>query len=197
MKTQGRVLIILGLQQGLFDEAAPIRRCVEPPGEIDRVRGAIATLAGSSASSWGGIVHVAMHQKHQVNQQLSEVESFLLEHQSLEQGSNGAQVHESLALACPDTVMLAAAPGRNAFHGSGLDQYLSDLGPRQIIMAGPVLGGILADTCRTAYLLGYEIHVPTDCLLASSASELDVYLDSVLCGLVLLTRSEELLGGVA
>ena len=197
MKTQGRVLVILGLQRGLFDEDAPLRHCVEQPETIDRVRAAITTLASSPAINWDSIVHVAMHQKPQPDQQVSEVESFLLEHQALKQGSSGAQVHGSLALACPSTVMLAASPGRNAFHGSGLDQYLGDLGPRQIIMVGPVLGGIFADTCRTAYLLDYEIHVPTDCLLASSASELNVYLDSVLCSLGLFTHSEELLGGVA
>ncbi len=197
MKTQGRVLVILGFQHGLFDEATSLRQCVEPPGAIDQVRSAITALASRHATHWESVVHVAMHQQTQPTQPVSEVESFLMQHQSLEQGSRGARVHESLSLACSDTLTLSAKPGRNAFHGSGLDQCLSKLDPGQIVMVGPVLGGMLSETCRTAYLLGYEISVPTDCLLACSAIELNVYLDSVLCSLVQFTSSSELLGDVA
>jgi nicotinamidase-related amidase len=192
-----QMLIILGLQRALFDEDAPFRQCVEPPDAIDRVRAAITTLASSPLMNWDCVVHVAMQQKLQQDQQASKAEAFLIEHQSLKPGTAGAQVHPSLAHACPSTVMLAASAGRNAFQGSGLDEFLSNRDLSQIIMVGATLGGMVFATCFSAYLLGYEVSVPTDCLLACSTAELNIYLDAVLCSLVQVTHSADLLGGAA
>jgi nicotinamidase-related amidase len=192
-----RMLIILGLQRGLFDEDAPFRQYVEPPDAIDRVRTTIIKLAKSPLIDWDCIVHVSMQQKLQQDQQVSKAEEFLIKHQSLKLGTVGAQVHPSLADACPSAVMLTASAGRNAFQGSGLDEFLSTRDMGQIIMVGAALGGMLFATSLSAYLLGYEVGVPSDCLLACSATELEVYLDAVLCSIVQVTHSIDLLGGAA
>ena len=192
---QKRLLVILGLQRGLFDEDAPFRQYVELPDAIDRVRTTIITLAKSPLIDWDCIVHVSMQQMLQQGQQVSKAEEFLIEHQSLKPGTTGAQVHPSFAHACPSAVMLTASAGRNAFQGSGLDEFLSTRDLSQIIMVGATIGGMLFATSLSAYLLGYEVSAPADCLLASSAAELEVYLDAVLCSTVQVTHSADLLGG--
>ncbi|MDG1837237.1 MAG: isochorismatase family protein [Phycisphaerales bacterium] len=192
-----RVLVILGLQRGLFDENAPFRQCVAPPDAIDRVRSTITTLVSSPLIDWDCIVHVSMQQKIRQNKQASKAEDLLIAHQSLKPGTTGAQVHPSLAHACPSAVMLTAAAGSNAFQGSGLDEYLSNRDLSQIIMVGATIGGMLLSTSLSAYLLGYEVIVPSDCLLACSVAELKVYLDAVLHSIVQVTHSADLLGGAA
>jgi nicotinamidase-related amidase len=190
-------LIILGLQRGVFDEDAPFRQCVEPPDVIDRVRATITTLVSSPLVDWDCVVHVSMQQMLQLDHQVSHAEELLIEHQSLKPGTAGAQVHPSLAHACSNAVLLTASPGRNAFHGSGLDEFLSTRELGQITMVGATMGGILFATSLSAYLLGYEVSVPSDCLLACSAAELEVYLDAVLCSIVQVTHSADLLRGAA
>ena len=64
-------------------------------------------------------------------------------------------------------------------------------------MVGAALGGMLFATSLSAYLLGYVVGVPSDCLPACPATELDVYLDAVLCSIVQVTHSIDLLGGAA
>jgi nicotinamidase-related amidase len=55
--------------------------------------------------------------------------------------------------------------GSSAFHGTGLDAELRDLGITELVIAGAVAGFCVTSTVRQASDLGYHVLLPQDALL--------------------------------
>lgn len=55
--------------------------------------------------------------------------------------------------------------GSSAFHGTGLDAELRDLGVTELVIAGAVAGFCVTSTVRQASDLGYHVLLPQDALL--------------------------------
>jgi nicotinamidase-related amidase len=55
--------------------------------------------------------------------------------------------------------------GSSAFHGTGLDAHLRDLGVSELVVAGAVAAFCVTSTVRMASDLGYRVLLPQDALL--------------------------------
>lgn len=55
--------------------------------------------------------------------------------------------------------------GSSAFHGTGLDAHLRDLGVTELVVAGAVAAFCVTSTVRMASDLGYKVLLPQDALL--------------------------------
>ena len=193
MNAARTALVIAGYQHGLFDPKSKLRDCLAEPSEISRVRETIASLITSSKLNWTSVAHVAICLDAGCSpDERGLVESVLSEHQLLEPGTSGANVLPILSEGSNPATLLNAARGSNAFGGSDLDYFLSSRQLSRIAIVAPTFGGILHATCNTAYALGYDITIPSDCLLASSSIELSIYLHEVLGNLAHVVTSSEL-----
>lgn len=193
MSADRTALVIAGYQGGLFDLKSKLRDCLTEPSEINRVREAIASLITSSKVNWTSVVHVAIClDAGDSHDERGLVETVLSEHQLLEPGTSGADVLPILTEGSNPATLLNAARGSNAFGGSDLDYFLSSRQLNRIVIVAPTFGGILHATCNTAYSLGYDITIASDCLLASSSIELSIYLHEVLGNLAHVVTSSEL-----
>jgi len=65
------------------------------------------------------------------------------------------------------------------------------------VLAGVLIGGILDATCRTAYQLGYDVHVLADATLAMGHAERETYLGLVMPEFAMVTTSASLIAGAS
>ena len=186
---QRRGLVVMGMQKGLFGRYAPWHQTDVHDNEASQVASRIYQLLAHADESWLKSIHVAMELEPQEASQPAE--------KAIVARSPGVALVEGFATRYPRVEQLQAAAGRDAFRGSDLDQVLGEHGIGQIVIAGPTIAGMLDDTCRTAYALGYEVVVPADCLLASSEVERKIYVETVLAAYVRVMDVQDIIGVAA
>ena len=186
---QRRGLVVMGMQEGLFGRHAAWHQTDAHGNEASHIASRIDQLLDHADQSWLKSIHVAMELEPQEASQPAA--------QAIVAGSPGVALLDSFASRHPRMEQLQAIPGRDAFRGSDLDQVLGEHGIGQIVIAGPTIAGMLDDTCRTAYALGYEVVVPADCLLASSEVERKIYVETVLAAYVRVMDVQDIIGVAA
>ena len=186
---QRRGLVILGMQQGMVGAGSPLR---DGPSNLDDA--VSATIQLMDHESWSLAAHVSMVLNEDNQAHFTEAEASLAAVGLVHADDPASALDASILRAQRNCLYLQANPGRDAFRGSRLDQVLTDHHIGQVVMIGPTIGGMLDATCRTAYSLGYEVLVPSDCLVASSPQELQVYVETVLGAYVRVVTSGDLMG---
>ena len=182
-------LVVMGIQEGLFGRHAPWRQTDVDDNEARQVASRIDRLLAHADESWLKSIHVAM--------ELAPQEALKPAEKAIVANSPGVALLDGFASRHPRVEQLRAVPGRDAFHGSDLDQVLGEYGIGQIVIAGPTIAGMLDDTCRTAYALGYEVIAPADCLLASSEAERNIYVETVLSAYIQVMDVQDIIGVAA
>jgi nicotinamidase-related amidase len=80
----------------------------------------------------------------------------------------------------------------DAFHGTGLDEYLSVNGVDQVLVTGVLTQMCCETTARSAFVRGYEVYIPADAL-TTSTEELHVgSLRGLATGFAVITSTEVL-----
>jgi nicotinamidase-related amidase len=139
-----RAVLVIDMQEGMADRIRA-GRPVAVPEAPDR----IARLLASARARGTTIVHVLHDDPHPES-------PFRL-------GQPGA---EPMACAAPlpgETVLWKH--GSSAFHGTGLDAHLRDLGVTEVVITGAVAAFCVTSTVRQASDLGYQVLLPQDALL--------------------------------
>lgn len=92
-------------------------------------------------------------------------------------GSRGASFVRKVAPSARDYFVLK--PANSAFYNTALEPLLRSLGVRTLI-----IGGLSADNCvlftaHDAYLRGYRLHVPSDCVASQSPADAERALEQM------------------
>lgn len=87
----------------------------------------------------------------------------------LEEGIRGKPVSELLKPHPDDYFVLK--PRHSGFYGSCLDVLLGSLGVRKLVLTGLAGNLCVLYTANDAYMRGYELVVPSDCIASNSEAE--------------------------
>lgn len=82
----------------------------------------------------------------------------------------------------------------DAFHGTGLDEYLANEGIEQILVTGVLTQLCCETTARSAFVRGYEVYVPADGLTTSSEALHVGSLTGLATGFAVITSTEVVCG---
>ncbi len=181
MAFESTALVMLGLQCDQFGPSASVRDAVEDPATVDVVHDAVLATAGSMRDLEAMVIHVPItfSPGHpEINQQVG-ILSVIKQRSLLEAGSPGAEPVDSLESLEPDLITLSGRTGFNGFRNTGLDVVLGDRRIQRILLAGAPTVACVDSTARTAYELGYEVVVLSDCILTRSAVEHGLYCNSI------------------
>jgi len=132
----GTALLIIDVQQGLFQKSTPIYKAKELLQNIN-------TLVGKARRA--------------------DVPVFYIQHSGkggLEKGSGGWQLHPQLPPIAKDCII--HKEHGNAFEETILEDVLSQEGIGKLVMAGLVTHGCVKSTCLGALELGYEVTLVKD-----------------------------------
>ena len=181
MAFESTALVMLGLQCDQFGPAAPLRDAIEDPSTVDGVHDAVLAAAGSMLELQAMVIHVPItfSPGHPEINQDTGILSVIKERALLEAGSPGAEPIEPLESLGPDLITLAGRTGFSGFRNTGLDVVLGDRRIQRILLAGSPTVACVDSTARTAYELGYEVVILSDCILARSAVEHELYCNSI------------------
>lgn len=89
----------------------------------------------------------------------------------LESGVKGEPLAATLAPAADDYFILK--PKHSAFYETPLDLLLKHLGSQQLILCGISASMCVQFTATDAYMRGYELHVPADCVASYTPADND------------------------
>lgn len=193
-KTQ---FVMVGIQQGIFGDASPLRQQIESPESIDVVRSCITRFASAVMDEGGTAVHVSIDLGDEVSDHAGIGQTYLQSNGLLASHLPNGEVHPVITSLGTELTCLQASLGCNAFRGSRLDDELARQPRETIVLAGVLIGGILDATCRTAYQLGYDVHVLADATLAMGHAERETYLGLVMPEFAMVTTSASLIAGAA
>jgi nicotinamidase-related amidase len=82
-------------------------------------------------------------------------------------GSRAPDLVDRLAPSDDDYFVLK--PANSAFFHTALESLLDHFGARELVIAGVAADNCVLFTAHDAYLRGYDLHVPRDCVAAESA----------------------------
>lgn len=193
-KTQ---FVMVGIQQGIFGDASPLRQQIESPESIDAVRSCITRFASAVMDEGGTAVHVSIDLGDEVTDHAGSGQTCLQSNGLLASHLPNGEVHPAITSLGTELTCLQAALGRNAFRGSRLDDELARQPRQTLVLAGVLIGGILDATCRTAYQLGYDVQVLGDAALSMCHAERETYLGVVMPEFAMVTTSTSLIAGAA
>ena len=189
--------VMVGIQQGIFGDASPLRQQIESPESIDAVRSCITRFASAVIDEGGTAVHVGIDLGDEVTNHAGSGQAYLQSNGLLTSHLPNGEVHSAITSLGTKLTCLQAARGRNAFRGSRLDDELARQPRQTLVLAGLLIGGILDATCRTAYQLGYDVQVLGDGVLSMGHAERDTYLGVVIPEFAMVTTSTLLMAGAA
>ena len=90
-------------------------------------------------------------------------------------GSKGAEPIPELLAYGERLVTIRGKSGFNAFRNTDMERELGTRGIRDVLIAGAITSLCVDSTARTAYELGYNVTMLTDCVLSGTAAEHDLY----------------------
>ena len=189
--------VMVGIQQGIFGDASPLRQQIESPESIDAVRSCITRFASAVIDEGGAAIHVSIDLGDEVADHAGSGQAYLQSNGLLASHLPDGEVHSAITSLGAELTCLRAAPGRNAFRGSQLDDELARQPRQTLVLAGLLIGGILDATCRTAYQLGYDVQILGDAALSMGHAERETYLGVVMPEFALVTTSTSLIAGAA
>jgi nicotinamidase-related amidase len=80
----------------------------------------------------------------------------------------------------------------DGFWKTGLDEYLKEVGVDQVVVTGVLTHLCVESTARSAFMRGYSVVIPIDCVASADATFHFGSLLSLAHGFALLTESEEI-----
>lgn len=135
---QNKVLLVLDTQANMFDDEFHVY-------DGDRILEVISSLAEKARSVGARIIYVRN------NGSLGEPD---------EPGTPGWEIHSKVAPREGDVVLDKSSS--DAFEGTGLQKRLEAQGIRKLVVAGMQTEMCVAETCRKAAELGYEVTLVED-----------------------------------
>lgn len=139
-----RAVLVIDMQEGMADRIRAGRQTATPDAP-DR----IAVLLEQARGRGMPVLHVLHDDPHPDS--------------PFRQGLPGAAPMACAQPAPGETVLWKH--GSSAFHGTGLDAELRDLGVTELVIAGAVAAFCVTSTVRQASDLGYHVLLPQDALL--------------------------------
>ena len=181
MALESTALIMLGMQRDQFDPDAPTRGLIEDPDMVDRVHDALIAAGDYVRRQEGMVIHVPIRfapGHPEINQERGFLAT-IKEQGLLEEGKPGTEPISSMSKLEPELITLSGRTGFNGFRNTGLDAMLGEGRIQRILLAGSPTVACVDSTARTAYELGYEVVILSDCILSRSTVEHGLYCNSV------------------
>lgn len=106
-------------------------------------------------------------------------------------GESDSEIIEELEPMPAERVLLKNT--YDGFHGTGLDEYLLELGLDQVLITGVLTQMCCETTARSAFVRGFEVFVPVDALTTTTEELHLCSLRSMASCCAVITSTEELL----
>ena len=114
---------------------------------------------------------------------------------ALEDGTWGADIHETLKPEAGDVVIVKTRV--SAFYASPLEAILQSSGLTHLILTGVATDGVVEGTARDALDRGYFVTIPEDCCVGTSEEAHRVITTGILTAFANICQSTEVLQALA
>ena len=98
---------------------------------------------------------------------------------AFQEGTLGGELLDEVRALGSRARTLPGKHGMNAFIDTGLERTLRDLGVTTVALAGVATSLCIDTTARTAYDLGFQVQILTDCIAGRTAIEDKVYCEEI------------------
>lgn len=108
------------------------------------------------------------------------------------EGTHGYEMISSIKNSFPNIVTLKRRRSLNAFYGTDLNKLLKEHKISKIFVAGIFTSICIDSTARTAYELGYEVHIVEDMIAGTTQFETKYYIDNIFPMYAKITKSNQI-----
>lgn len=99
---------------------------------------------------------------------------------AFKKGSKGSEEIAEFSAFGDRLLTVEGKRGLNAFHSTGLQDELEERGITQVVLAGVVTSLCIDSTARSAFELGYDVIILSDCTAGRTQYEQDFYCTEIL-----------------
>lgn len=170
-------LLLIGFQNDQFSANAPLRSAIDDAERTDSVLESTLRFV-SQVSELPMTVIVPPTELTQRFVSATNANGILWklrESGALLPGTPGAEPIPELQAYGDRILTVRGKSGFNAFLNTSIERELRDRNITDVVIAGAITSLCVDSTARTAYELGYNVTMLTDCVLSGTAAEHDLY----------------------
>lgn len=193
MKPSATALILIGYQKDYFEKQGALHKVIE--ASVDEVLSNTINLVEHLAPTPVTIISTPIIFTPSYTELVDPIGilKVIREVGAFKQGTSGAETIGDLTRFGDRILEVPGKRGLNAFHATQLQQEMERRGITNVVLAGVVTSICIDSTARSAFELGYQVSVLSDCTAGRSAYEQEFYCNDVLPLYAKVLTSHELL----